>query len=204
MARPRQFDEAAALDAAIRSFWSRGYEATSVRDLASAMGITGPSLYNAFGDKRALYLKAIDHYVEHGFCARAGRLEQQRAPRAAIAAFFDEIVALSLADAEHKGCLIVNAALETAPHDPEFQAALAAVLGDMESFFLRCVQAGQADGTVTAAVPAADLARMLLGLLMGLRVLARARPEPALLRGMVRPVLALLDAGTSAAPGSPS
>lgn len=204
MARPRQFDEAAALNAAIRSFWSRGYEATSVRDLASAMGITGPSLYNAFGDKRALYLKAIDHYVENGFCERAGRLEQQRAPRAAIAAFFDEIVALSLADAEHKGCLIVNAALETAPHDPEFQAALAAVLGDMESFFLRCVQAGQADGTVTATVPAADLARTLLGLLMGLRVLARARPEPALLRGMVRPVLALLDARTTAAPGSPS
>lgn len=204
MGRPRQFDEASALDAAIRCFWSRGYEATSVRDLADAMGITGPSLYNAFGDKRALYLKAIDHYVENGFCDRVRRFENQQAPRQAIAAFFDEIVALSLADAEHKGCLVVNAALETAPHDPEFQAALAAVLGDMESFFLRCVQAGQADGSVNATVPAADLARTLLGLLMGLRVLARARPEPALLRGMVRPVLALLDAGTNAAPISPS
>ncbi len=203
MARPRQFDEASALAAAIRCFWSRGYEATSVRDLADAMGITGPSLYNAFGDKRALYLKAIDHYVENGFCDRVRRFENQLAPLAAIAAFFEEIVALSLADTEHKGCLVVNAALETAPHDAEFQAALAAVLGDMESFFLRCVQAGQA-GSVNATQPAADLARTLLGLLMGLRVLARARPEPALLRGMVRPVLALLDAGTTAAPGSPS
>ncbi|KQP15590.1 TetR/AcrR family transcriptional regulator [Pseudorhodoferax sp. Leaf265] len=204
MARPRQFDEAAALDAAIRCFWSRGYAATSVRDLAEAMGITGPSLYNAFGDKRALYLKAIDHYVENGFCDRVRRFEHQLAPHAAIAAFFDEIVALSLADAEHKGCLVVNAALEVAPHDAEFQVALAAVLGDMESFFLRCVQAGQADGTVNATQAATDLARMLLGLLMGLRVLARARPEPALLRGMVRPVLALLQTGVSAVPAPPS
>ena len=85
MARPRQFDETAALEAAIRCFWSRGYEATSVRDLADAMGITGPSLYNAFGDKRALYLKAIDHYVENGFCDRVRRFENQLAPRQAIA-----------------------------------------------------------------------------------------------------------------------
>ena len=54
MARPREFDEAVALDAAIQCFWSRGYEATSVRDLADAMGIAGPSLYNTFGDKRTL------------------------------------------------------------------------------------------------------------------------------------------------------
>ncbi len=208
MARPRQFDEATALDAAIQCFWSRGYEATSVRDLSQAMGINGPSLYNAFGDKRALYLRALDHYVERGFCDRARRCETELPPRAAIGAFFDEIVALSLGDVQRKGCLVVNAALEVAPHDPEFQLALAAVLSDMEAFFLRCVQAGQAAGTITAAVPAADLARTLLGLLMGLRVLARARPEPELLRGMVRPVLALLDAAApaavSAVPGSPS
>lgn len=193
MARPRAFDESAALDAAIRCFWSRGYEATSVRDLADAMGIAGPSLYNAFGDKRALYRRALEHYVERGFCERVRRLESQLPPRAAIGAFFDEIIGLSLADDERKGCMIVNSALELAPHDAEFQAALAAVLRDMEAFFRRCVAAGQREGTVNAALPAADLARMLLGLLMGLRVLARSRPEPALLRGLVRPALVLLD-----------
>ena len=55
MARPREFNEGIALDAAIEWFWRRGYEATSVRELAAAMGISGPSLYNAFGDKRALF-----------------------------------------------------------------------------------------------------------------------------------------------------
>lgn len=193
MARPREFDEAAALDAAIQCFWSRGYEATSVRDLADAMGIAGPSLYNTFGDKRRLYRQALEHYVERGFCERVRRFESELAPRAAIGAFFEEIIQLSLADEQRKGCLIVNSALELAPHDPEFQAALTNVLRDMEAFFHRCVKAGQDTGAINAALPADDLARMLLGLLLGLRVLARSRPEPELLHGLVRPALALLD-----------
>ncbi|OZI38094.1 TetR family transcriptional regulator [Bordetella genomosp. 10] len=194
MARPKEFDEAAALDAAIQCFWARGYEATSVRDLADAMSISGPSLYNAFGDKRLLYKKALDHYVQRGFCDRVKRFETQLAPRAAIDAFFNEIIALSLADEQRKGCMIVNSALELAPHDPEFRDALKDVLRDMEAFFLRCVRAGQDSGEINDRQPAEDLARMLLGLLMGLRVLARARPEPELLRGLVRPALAMLDA----------
>ncbi len=193
MARPKEFDEAAALNAAILCFWSRGYEATSIRDLANAMGISGPSMYNTFGDKRALYKMALDHYVERGFCDRTRRFEAELAPRAAIDAFFDEIIELSLNDQQRKGCLIVNAALELAPHDPEFQTALTVVLRNMESFFYRCVKAGQGDGTISKALPAEDLARMLLGLLMGLRVLARSRPEPELLNGLVRPALTLLD-----------
>ena len=64
MARPREFDEGAVLDAAVLCFWKQGYEATSVRDLVAQTGITAASLYNAFGDKRALYQRALDHYVE--------------------------------------------------------------------------------------------------------------------------------------------
>ena len=95
--------------------------------------------------------------------------------------------------------MLVNSALEVAPHDPEFQRVIADVLVRVEQFFLRCLQAGQAAGTVTATVSADDLARLLLSTLLGIRVLARARPERALLEGLVRPVYALLD-GTAAAP----
>ena len=59
MARPREFDEVTALEAAIDCFWQRGYEATSVRDLADKMGISAPSLYNAYGDKHALFMQAL-------------------------------------------------------------------------------------------------------------------------------------------------
>ena len=193
MARPREFDEAAVLAAAIRCFWSRGYEATSVRELIEQTGITGASLYNAFGDKRTLYRRALGHYVDQSVGARIGRCGALP-PREAIHAFFAEIVARSLGDPERKGCMLVNAALEVAPHDPEFQEAVARVLVEIEAFFRGRIEAGQADGTIASRRPAEELARHLLGVLMGVRVLARVRPEPALLTGVIEPALALLDA----------
>lgn len=192
MARPRAFDEDKVLAAALHCFWDKGYEATSVRDLAQSMGITGASLYNAFGDKRALYERAFSHYVNSTVAERIARMEAQLPPQEAIAAFLGEVVARSLADEEHKGCMLVNSALELAPHDPEFRAEIDAVLGQVEAFFRRCAEKGQRDGTITAADTAEDLARMLLGTLMGIRVLARARPDPELLEGLLRPVLRAL------------
>ena len=112
MARPREFDETAVLRAAIHCFWSRGYEATSVRDLAEKMGITGASLYNAFGDKRSLYRRALAYYVNESFGDRVGRFEGNMPPRQAIAAFFEEIIERSLDDPQRKGCMLVNSALE--------------------------------------------------------------------------------------------
>src|ERR1700679_1343914 len=104
MARPREFDEGVVLDAAVLCFWNRGYEATSVKDLIERTGITAASLYNAFGDKRSIYQAALDHYVEISIGARIQRCETLP-PRAAIGAFFDEILRRSLTDKEHKGCL---------------------------------------------------------------------------------------------------
>jgi TetR/AcrR family transcriptional regulator, transcriptional repressor for nem operon len=191
MARPREFDEEVVLDAAVQCFWSRGFEATSVKDLIGKTGITAASLYNAFGDKRALFRTALDHYVEAGIGERIRRCETLP-PREAIAAFFDEILKRSLGDRERKGCMLVNAALEVAPHDGEFQKIIAGVLRRIERFFLKCIKAGQADGTITRSLTAENLARHLLAVLMGVRVLARARPERALLEGAVAPALAML------------
>jgi TetR/AcrR family transcriptional regulator, transcriptional repressor for nem operon len=192
MARPREFDEEAVLDAAVQCFWAHGYEATSVRDLIEKTGITGASLYNAFGDKRALYQRALDHYVEDSVVDRIRRCEAL-APREAIGAFFAEIVRRSLDDHQHKGCMLVNAALDVAPNDPSFQRIVAAVLIRVEEFFLGRIEAGQVDRTITRSLAAKTLARHLLGVLMGVRVLARVRPERALLEGVVSGALALLD-----------
>jgi TetR/AcrR family transcriptional regulator, transcriptional repressor for nem operon len=191
MPRPREFDEEAALDAATAHFWSHGYEAASVRDLAASMGLTSASLYNAFGDKRALYERALDRYVERGFRARVRRLEHLP-PRDAIAAFFAEIIDVSVRDPHRKGCLVVNSAMELAPHDPQFDCVLNDVLKDMEAFFRRCVSAGQKDGSIATELPARDIAKTLLASLMGLRVLARVNPQRTLLEGAARPVLAMI------------
>ncbi len=172
-------------------FWDHGYAASSVRDLGEAMGLGAASLYNAFGDKRALFTRCLDRYLDANMRERIARHEAGNAPRAAIETFFAESVKRSLTD--RRGCLLVNTALEIAPHDDEIGAVVAARLGELEGFFRRCVVRGQRDGTIARAHPARDLARLLLTTTMGLRVLARARPEPALLRGAVRQALALFD-----------
>ena len=120
MARPREFDETAVLEAAMNCFWTRGFEQTSVRDLAEQMGITGASLYNAFGDKRSLSRRAFVHYLEQPVHDRVARLEKLP-PAQAIRTFFHEIIERSVDDEQRRGCMLVNAALELAPYDPEFR-----------------------------------------------------------------------------------
>src|SRR5271169_4514045 len=103
MARPREFDEVTVLEAAMNCFWAQGFESTSVRDLAEQMGITGASLYNAFGDKRSLYRQVLAHYLETSVRDRVSRLEQLP-PFPAIRAFFDEIIQRSVTDEQRRGC----------------------------------------------------------------------------------------------------
>jgi TetR/AcrR family transcriptional regulator, transcriptional repressor for nem operon len=191
MPRPREFDDTAVLDAATDRFWRHGYAATSVRDLGEAMGLVPASIYNAFGSKHALFARCLDRYLDGNMRERIRRLEATLSPRAAIEAFLNEIVTRSLADP--RGCLLVNSALEVAPHDAEIGAVIAARLGELEGFFHRCVLAGQRDGSIATAPRARDLARLLLTTVMGLRVLARSKAKPALLRGAARQALALLD-----------
>jgi TetR/AcrR family transcriptional repressor of nem operon len=191
VARPREFDETSVLDAAMNCFWSKGYETTSVRDLADQMGITGASLYNAFGDKRSLYRRSLEHYLEQSVRERI-RLYEGSAPLEAIEAFFREVVNRSVSDKSHRGCMLVNAALEIDPHDPEFQKVVAKEISSIESFFGRCIKAGQEDGSLRRDVPAAESAKMLLSVLLGVRVLARSRPQRSLLEGAVGSALTLL------------
>ena len=108
MARPREFDEATALEAAIECFWHRGYEATSVRDLADKMGISGPSLYNAYGDKRALFAQALEHYVDNSARALIKRLEASLPPKQAVRRFIEEIIDRSVNDRERSLFLPIN------------------------------------------------------------------------------------------------
>src|ERR1700726_209657 len=98
MPRPKEFSEIAALDAAIGCFWQRGFEATSMRDLAASMGLSAPSLYNAFGDKQTLFARALEYYLDHTTRMRLRRLETSLAPKLAIRQFFREITECSVND----------------------------------------------------------------------------------------------------------
>jgi TetR/AcrR family transcriptional regulator, transcriptional repressor for nem operon len=193
MPRPREFDEASALDAAMQCFWRRGYEATSLRDLTDAMGLTAPSIYNAFGDKQELFGRALERYLKQTTRERLHRLEEEASPKDAIRRFFAEIIDHSVGDTQRKGCFLVNSALEIAPHNAKCRAIIAAQFADIEAFFRRSILAGQLESSIASEIEAADVARLLLGVLLGIRVLARTNPLREILEGAARPALALLD-----------
>jgi TetR/AcrR family transcriptional regulator, transcriptional repressor for nem operon len=193
MARARAFDETRAIDAAVDCFWRCGYEATSVRDLADAMGIGGASLYNAYGDKRALFAKSLEQYANRSMRARIARLEASHKPKEAIRAFLAEIIARSLKDPDRKGCLLVNSALDVAPHDAGIGKVVGGYLDEIRAFFKRNIVAAQAAGQAPGKLDPDEASGHLLGVLLGLRVLARTGARRKLLEAAVRPALALLD-----------
>ena len=192
MARPREFDEDTVLEAATQRFWNNGYEATSMRDLADHTGMTTPSLYNAFGDKRAIYRLVLDRYVRVALEACSAIFGGDDPPLRALERYFDALIEEALTDALQKGCFVVNTALEVAPHDADFRDLVTNVFGQIEKYLRDCIVSGQSDGTIRTKLPAADLARLFLGATLGMRVLARTSSERELLTGVVRPLFALL------------
>ncbi len=193
MGRLKEFDEDKAIDGAVDCFWARGYEATSVRDLAGHMGIGGASLYNAYGGKRALFVKALERYADRSSRERIARLEAGGQPKQAIEAFLAEIIEKSLNDRARKGCLLVNSALDVAPHDAEIGEVVAGYLDEIRAFFQRNIEAGRRAGQMPRDLDAVAVSAHLLGVLLGIRVLARTRPDRALLESIAGPALGLLD-----------
>ena len=189
----KQFDTDAALDEAMGAFWARGYAATSIRDLVRCMGINRGSLYATFGDKRQLFIRALHRYDTQYRQAWTDALAESHTPKAAILGAFEAAIAAALDAGPRNGCLLVNTALELSPHDPDIAAIVADALGEMESFFRTMIERGQAAGEIPARVDPVDTARALLGLFVGLRVLARSRPEAPLLRALAGQANALIS-----------
>ncbi len=108
--RPLSFDRDAALETAMHVFWERGYEAASVADLTSAMGITPPSLYTAFGDKEQLFLEAIERYALGYGSAGARALKEESSARGAIERWLLEAANELTQPCHPRGCMVVMAA----------------------------------------------------------------------------------------------
>lgn len=193
MARPRDFNEERVLDRAVDCFWKHGYGATTVRDLAEAMKIGGASLYNAYGDKRALFGRSLERYANRSMRDRIARMEAEHKPKEAIRAFIAEIIDRSLKDPDRKGCLLINSALDVAPHDAEIGEVVAGYLDELRAFFRRNIEAAQRAGQVPKSVDAAECSAHLLGVLAGIRVLARTGAPRKVLESVARPALALLE-----------
>ncbi len=188
----KQFSVDDALTRAMNAFWARGYEATSMRDLVESMGINRGSIYGTFGGKRALFIEALRHYDAQYRERWLAAIAASHGPREAILAAFEGAVEVAVKGGNRDGCFLVNTALELSPHDTEIAGIVADGLRETEGFFRRRVEAGRQAGELSPDVDPETTAHTLLGLFIGLRVLARSRPEAPLLRSIADQAAALL------------
>ena len=192
MARPREFDEEEVLMAAIDAFWTNGYEGTSTRELVRRTGLSQPSLYNAFGDKRGLFRRALKAYGAWTVRDRISHLEAVLSPAHALTAYFDDVIESAMTDSLHRGCLLVNAGLCASVDDHELKQSVAEDIEEIRHFFERCMTYGRQSGELTVSVSPRAAADHLFAILLGIKVQAKVNPDTTSLKAVVATAFATL------------
>ncbi len=185
MPRRREFDPDKALDAAMRVFWRKGYDATSVADLVDAMSINRFSLYNTFGDKHALFVQALEHYSERVVTTMLGGVEAARASLPELRAYFDRLVAEVCTDSGKIGCLMANSAAELGPVDPVARALINAHFRRQTAAFRNALRNAAAAGEIRPDLDVDHTAQSLTISAQGLIVYAKTSPPPEILARFV-------------------
>ncbi|GAA1388446.1 TetR/AcrR family transcriptional regulator [Kitasatospora putterlickiae] len=171
--RPRTFDRAAALRQATMLFWQYGYEGTSVAELTKRMGINAPSLYSAFGDKRALFDEVVETYGRSFGSFVAVALEEETTAREAFARVLREAAA-AYTDPEHPaGCLVISATTNVSPKDDEVADAMRELRRSNLDGFRERVEADVAAGRLPAGTDAHALAVYYATVVQGMSQQAR-------------------------------
>ncbi|MEN3362414.1 MAG: TetR/AcrR family transcriptional regulator, transcriptional repressor for nem operon [Mycobacteriales bacterium] len=192
MGRAKEFDPEVALRDALRLFWERGYEATSMADIVERLGVARASIYATFGGKRQLYLTALDRYGELSDPAVLAGLSQPGPAVPAVRALVTRYAAEAAGDEGRRGCFIVNTAVELAPHDAAAARRVQASWDRLETALTGALIRARAQGELAEGRDPRALARCLLVFLQGLRVMGKAATEPDRLRDAADQALMLL------------
>jgi TetR/AcrR family transcriptional regulator, transcriptional repressor for nem operon len=171
--RPREFDEDAVLAAAAQAFWKNGYHATSIDDLCEATGLLRGSLYGAYGDKRGIFLAALDRYCE----ARVARLAKglktgppgRKILRENLVYYFQSVSDLDLA----RACFITNTALELTPQDREVSLVIERTFRRMSALWSEAAVRAQNAGAFKSHFDEKTVGDYLYCIVQGLRVLGK-------------------------------
>jgi len=190
--RPREFDQQQALEAAMRVFWMRGYETTSLEDLLAEMGISKSSFYQAFGSKAELFQKCLEHYRD-----MSAQMLQASLAGSSSGWDFIRTTLEGVADSTGKkmgraGCLLMNTATEFGQRDASVSSTVSTGLGRIQEIFKSALERAKAEGSVTAAADTQSLALFLATNLGGLKGMARAGAAPQAIRSVIGIVLAAL------------
>ncbi|WFR61528.1 TetR/AcrR family transcriptional regulator [Paenibacillus amylolyticus] len=193
MVRQREFDTDKALDAAMHTFWDKGFEAASLSDLTTAMGIQRPSLYAAFGDKKELFETALRRYTtQHAAQVRA-RLQQVSSVREAFRGLFEHIGAEGSVTVPNHGCFCINTMVELAPHDPKFAILTREHQMYLGVLFKETIERGQQSGELSIHLNASAIAQSLVVSMIGLTVLMKSGPDRLFVEQSIQVTLSLLQ-----------
>ena len=192
MPRKKQFEIDEALTKAMREFWGRGYHPTSMQDLVDCMGIGRGSIYDTFGSKRGLFMRALDHYIGIFSATFQETVAAASSPSESILNIFEFAIAALVVEGSRDGCFIINTAVELAAHDDEIAEVISGIFRQTEQAFRALIEQGQENGDVPRSVDAVQTARSLLSLYIGLRILTRSNPEEPVLRAIKSQAAALI------------
>ncbi len=177
----------------MEAFWEHGYNATSVADLLEEMGLHRGSLYGTFGDKKQLFLAALNKYQDQNVAMLRDILDNPGSAREAIETFLQHAVEKCTGDEAGRGCLAAKAALELAPHDPDISAWIRRFHARNVELLADTLQRGQQQGEINPQLDARGVARFLLNGVAGLRLLGTTQPSPAEVQDVVRLMLKVLE-----------
>ena len=193
MPRPKEFNPDDAIEKAMHVFWHKGYEATSMEDLLTAMNLNRGSLYDTFGDKRQLFLKVIDRYC-HGFVGEKFSLLDQPGPALpTLRRFIHGMIEGALADPQRRGCLIANTVMELAPHEKEIAGTLRQALTMAEDTFFKALARAKQQGELKHDKDPRALARFLTTMMQGTIVMIKAGASADAVKQTAETTLSILD-----------
>ncbi|WP_433213666.1 TetR/AcrR family transcriptional regulator [Microtetraspora malaysiensis] len=193
MARTKEFDPDAVLQKALELFWERGYEATSMADLVQHLGIARASIYATFGGKHDLYVKAFERYQQTRGPDVVEVLSQPGPALPAVRSLVEAYAEETLCDEHRRGCMVVNAAVEVMSRDPQIARRVEASWDTLETALTSALTRARAQGEISGEKDPRALARFLLVMMQGMRVLGRGHPDPGRLRDAAAQALAVLD-----------
>jgi AcrR family transcriptional regulator len=188
--RPREFCVDQALAAALRVFWSKGYEGASLTELTGAMGITRPSLYAAFGNKEALFRKALDLY-EREKLAFMGEALEAATSRQVAERLLRGALEMQTSECEPRGCLRVISSVACGSEAESIRAEVIARRTSSHQALLERFQRAKAEGDLPGHVEAEGLANYLAAILQGMAVQASAGASARQLETLVETSLAM-------------
>jgi TetR/AcrR family transcriptional repressor of nem operon len=190
VARPREFDENEVLDRALETFWSKGFDGTSIQDLIASTGLARASLYGTFGDKQQLYERVLEHYASQNGGRMMVAVDAEAPLRKALEQLLVGWVGLTCPKAGPRGCFLVLAG--TQGNDNAFaREALASSLKRMEKVLADVLRRGQERRELAADCDVSTLARLLVVLVQGIAICARAGWGQDRLRSVVEEMLDL-------------